>query len=383
MYKQINSTLVLDTMYVSVQEFFFIKDKRSCVMKGKFILRGNIMKNKGYTGIDYFRCIAALLVIAIHTSPLASFNETADFLLTRGIARIAVPFFFMTSGFFLLSANTYRPDKLISLIKKTTLIYGIAILLYIPINIYNGYFQMDHLLLNMIKDILFDGTLYHLWYLPASLLGAIISWYLVKWFDYPKALTAAGILYLIGLFGNSYYGLIQNIACFNNFYNFIFQITDYTRNGIFFAPVFFILGGMIANEKWHITLNKSIYGFIISLVIMMIEALLLHCFGLQRHDSMYIFLLPCMVFLFHILLSVKGKRLTRLRMMSLIIYIIHPMMIVIIRLFAKLLHLESLMIGNSMIYYVLVCITSIAFSIGIILMDKYKRMKIAAKSIKN
>lgn len=220
-------------------------------------------------------------------------------------------------------------------------------------------------------------------YLPASLLGAIISWYLVKWFDYPKALTAAGILYLIGLFGDSYYGLIQNIACFNNFYNFIFQITDYTRNGIFFAPVFFILGGMIANEKWHITLNKSIYGFIISLVIMMIEALLLHCFGLQRHDSMYIFLLPCMVFLFHILLSVKGKRLTRLRMMSLIIYIIHPMMIVIIRLFAKLLHLESLMIGNSMIYYVLVCITSIAFSIGIILMDKYKRMKIAAKSIKN
>lgn len=351
--------------------------------KKKVNLRGNIMKNKGYTGIDYFRCIAALLVIAIHTSPLASFNETADFLLTRGVARIAVPFFFMTSGFFLLSTNKYQPEKLISFIKKTAWIYVFSIILYIPINIYNRYFQIDHLLLNIIKDILFDGTLYHLWYLPASLLGAMISWYLVKWLDYPKALTAAGILYLIGLFGDSYYGLIQNTVCFNNFYNFIFQITDYTRNGIFFAPVFFILGGKIADKKRFLTFSKCIYGFIISFAIMMAEAVLLHYYNFQRHDSMYIFLLPSMYFLFHILLSFKGKRLARLRMLSLIIYVIHPMMIVIIRLFAKLLHIESLMLENSIIYYVLVCITSIAFGIGVIvLLDNYKRKKFAAISIK-
>lgn len=70
-------------------------------------------------------------------------------------------------------------------------------------------------------------------------------------------------------------------------------------------------------------------------------------------------------------------------MLSLIIYVIHPMMIVIIRLFAKLLHIESLMLENSIIYYVLVCITSIAFGIGVIvLLDNYKRKKFAAISIK-
>ena len=37
--------------------------------------------NKNYTGIDYFRFIAALLIIAIHTSPLGSFSETGDFML--------------------------------------------------------------------------------------------------------------------------------------------------------------------------------------------------------------------------------------------------------------------------------------------------------------
>lgn len=131
--------------------------------------------NKNYTGIDYFRFIAALLIIAIHTSPLGSFSETGDFMLTRIIARVAVPFFFMTSGFFLISRYTCNAEKLGAFIKKTTLIYGVAILLYIPINVYNGYFKMDNLLPNIIKDIVFDGTLYHLWYLPASIIGAAIA----------------------------------------------------------------------------------------------------------------------------------------------------------------------------------------------------------------
>ena len=64
-------------------------------------------EKKSYAGIDYFRLIAALLIIAIHTSPLDSFSETGDFILTRMIARVAVPFFFMTSGFFLISGYSY------------------------------------------------------------------------------------------------------------------------------------------------------------------------------------------------------------------------------------------------------------------------------------
>ena len=45
-----------------------------------------------YSGIDVFRLVAALLVVAIHTSPLASISADADFLLTRVLARLGVPF---------------------------------------------------------------------------------------------------------------------------------------------------------------------------------------------------------------------------------------------------------------------------------------------------
>ena len=55
-------------------------------------------------GLDYFRIAAACLVIAIHTAPMSSFSNEADFILTGIIARVAVPFFFMVTGQFLLPA---------------------------------------------------------------------------------------------------------------------------------------------------------------------------------------------------------------------------------------------------------------------------------------
>ncbi len=333
-------------------------------------------ENKNYAGIDYFRFIAALLVIAIHTSPLASFSETGDFILTRIIARVAVPFFLMTSGFFLISRYTYNAEKLSAFVKKTALIYGAVILIYIPVNIYNGYFKMDNLLPNIIKDIVFDGTLYHLWYLSASIMGAVIAWYLVKKFNYPKALTAASILYLIGLFGDSYYGITEKISCLNSLYSYIFQVTDHTRNGIFFAPVFFIIGGFIADNRPQIAFGKSIRGFAVSFALMSGEAFVLHHFDLQRHDSMYVFLLPCMYFLFRAILYFKGKRLVTLRTASLIIYIIHPMMIIAIRLLSELLHLQNLFVENSIIHYFMVCLTSVVFSVALTAMwNKYKPEK--------
>lgn len=153
-------------------------------------------------------------------------------------------------------------------------------------------------------------------------------------------------------------------------------MTDYTRNGIFFAPIFFILGGFIADNRPQITFGKSFLGFAISLALMLGEAMILHHFDLQRHDSMYVFLLPCMYFLFIVILHFKGKRLVSLRTASLIIYIIHPMMIVVIRLFSKLLHIQKLFVENSIVHYFAVCLTSVVFSVVLTTMwNKYKPKK--------
>lgn len=329
--------------------------------------------NKSYTGIDIFRFIAALMVISIHTSPLISYNSTADFILTRVISRTAVPFFFMTSGFFLLSRYNQNYDKLKSFLTRTSIIYLISILIYIPVNIYTGYFKAENTALILLKDIIFDGTMYHLWYLPAAITGALISWYMIRKLGYKKSIVISGLLYLIGLFGDSYYGISSIIPQIKGFYDFIFGISSYTRNGIFFAPIFFVLGGFIRDQNKKLSFKHSLTGFIFSFCLMLTEALLLYTSHIQRHDSMYVYLPICMYFLFSAVIHFKGKRFMLLRNSALIIYIIHPMVIIAVRMFSKLLNMNCLFIENSLISYIIVSVISVLIGITAALIEsKFK-----------
>lgn len=103
-----------------------------------------------YGGLDNFRIIAAILVIANHTSPLLSYDAFADFMLTRIVSRVTVPFFFMCTGYFFLQKLGTDKNKNIEMLKqfliKLARLYMLSILIYIPINIYAGYFneQFSH-----------------------------------------------------------------------------------------------------------------------------------------------------------------------------------------------------------------------------------------------
>lgn len=334
-----------------------------------------VNKKEVYTGIDYFRIIAAFLIVAIHTSPLTTYSDTADFILTRIIARAAVPFFFMTSGFFLISEYNCNYPKLKSFIKKTAMIYAVAIVIYVPVNIYTGYFTMENLLPNIIKDIVFDGTMYHLWYLPAAIIGAVIAWLLVNKLGLKRAFGLTILLYVIGIFGDSYYGFAEQIPFLKSLYKNLFEISDYTRNGVFLAPLFFVLGGMIANKKHRTTLQNNLVGLALTFSLMLGEGLFLHKLGVQRHDSMYIMLIPCMYFLFTTLTFWTGHRDTVLRTSALLIYIIHPMIIIVIHMITKIKGMQTLLTGNSLVYYLVVIVASVVFSILVMLGKKHIKIR--------
>ena len=122
-------------------------------------------------GIEYFRIAAAFLVVAIHCSPLLTYSETADFIFTRVLARAAVPFFFMVTGYFVIG----KAEKTRKFLKKTGVIYLASILLYLPLNLYAGNFK-GLTPGAALTQLLFEGTFYHLWYLPAALLGVLVAY---------------------------------------------------------------------------------------------------------------------------------------------------------------------------------------------------------------
>lgn len=317
------------------------------------------------TMLDSFRIIAAILVVAIHTSPLSSISEDADFFVTRVLARIAVPFFFMITGHYVLGKNMYclenKGDKILRQLKKLLILYGIAIVMYLPVGLYAGHYE-EISWWNICKMLFFDGTFYHLWYFPAVIMGIGVVWLMGRVLSLKELTFITGVLYVLGLLGDSYYGMIQSVPFLNNLYRVGFHISTYTRNGIFFAPLFLVLGIWMSRVGYSVNKDnkKPLFasGLVVSFVLMTAEAFLLRYFNIQRHDSMYLFLLPTMIFLYQMLLEIRGKTMPMIRTATTWIYILHPAMIIAIRLLARITGVKAL-IENSVLHYCGVVVLSV------------------------
>jgi len=334
-------------------------------------------RTHGYGGIDRFRLIAATLIVGIHTYPLVSISDVVNFYVIHVLARVAVPFFLMVTGYFLLPRYLFRRERdikpLVNFIKKTGLIYALATLLYLPISIYAGHYAGVNLFTAIARNIVFDGTFYHLWYLPASIIGVLILYVLGRKFSFHVILVIVGALYIIGLFGDNYFGVISGVPFLREIYYFGFNIFSFTRNGLFYAPIFLVMGAIFARSGNRIKSGESIIGLVISLSMLVLEGHLLRNSGLSRHSSMYFALLPSMFFLFNILLTIEGKSVALLRGVSMWIFILHPLFIIVVRGMARVLRLTHLLVENSVINFITVYIISVVASVFCaVMLSRYK-----------
>ncbi|SEP11935.1 Surface polysaccharide O-acyltransferase, integral membrane enzyme [Paenibacillus sophorae] len=322
-----------------------------------------------YGAIDHFRIIAAILVIAIHTRPLSTYTVYGDFLLTGILARLAVPFFFMASGFFLFRKSSESSGPSWKMVHgyayRIGLLYLLSILIYLPVNLYAGYFKAFGWL-GLVKDVLFDGTLYHLWYFPALFLGIYLTVYLYKKVPFPLLLAITGLLYMIGLLGDSYFGITIMSPTLHAIYSQMFTIFDYTRNGLFFSPIFLALGASLGIRPGSLhSVRVSAVCFAVFLGLMLAEGVLLEHHAWPRHDSMYIFLVPAAYYLFQWLISLLGKSNRDLRQISTWMYIVHPLIIVLVRGVGKVTDLRWLLLSNSVSHFVSVTLLSALVAIVI------------------
>jgi serine/alanine racemase len=317
-------------------------------------------------GLDYFRLAAALLIVGIHTYPLLSVSEDLNFLVINVLARVAAPFFLMVTGYFvlprILSEGREATARLKAFTKKIGLLYLGATLFYLPISIYAGHYSSGNVVVTFMRNLVFDGAFYHLWYLPALIVGVLLLYALSRRFSLNAILGVSLGLYTLGLFGDSYYGLTVGIPFLRSVYQQGFHLFSYTRNGLFYAPVFLALGATIAQVKHRIKVKTCVIGLTFSLVLMAAEGMTLHYLGYQRHDSMYLMLIPCMFFLFQLLLGYKEKAPSSLREISLWVYLAHPAFIIGIRGLAKAIGLTELLIDNSMIHFLTVGLLSLGFA---------------------
>lgn len=271
-------------------------------------------KPRQYPAIDLGKYICAMLVVAIHTFPFVDISPSFNLFFISTICRLAVPFFFVCSSFFLFRKINRQPEKkeesLASLkawFKRIGILYLVWTVIYLPYTIWNyaeaGFSFIS--LLGWIRDFFLNGSYYHLWFLPALMLGMAIVWYLYEKKGIPYALQISLILYLVGYLINIYGPFWETVPGVSIVYGFIIKVLGTARDGFFFAPIFIVIGAAAAKLR-RPNMKACALGFAISFVCMILEVTLYSALGVLTDKScMFIMLIPSLYFLINMLLQIR------------------------------------------------------------------------------
>lgn len=261
-----------------------------------------------YYNIDIAKVVFAVFVVAIHT--LAPFTATLSTEAQRVITALlsmAVPFFFVASGFLLGNKlnSTDREGQQVYLRKwlyRIGRLYLLWTLIYLPYAIYG--FSLDGIsigksIILYTRNILLVGENYWswpLWYLLGMLVSGCIIWLLNRlnikrtyWYGLAILLAIIGIL-LDELHAHNWGGV-----------NLYYSIFKTTRNGFFIGFPYMVLGLFISSYGYRLSQTKLcvllIIGFVAQLFkvplshFMTIYALFVSILGINlptRKDDLYI-----------------------------------------------------------------------------------------------
>lgn len=256
--------------------------------------------------------------MSVHVAPFGLTDNETLHLLNYGIqqwlARIAVPFFFISSGFLLYrksSLNNFSLDRTKLYVVKLIKLYVIWTIIYFPFRIKSILKDERGIIYGVLtyyRDIIFAGSYVQLWYFPALIFSVVvISYLLLKKVSLKKITAVAFCFYVMGLLTESWFGVIKPLQFsmpeFWSFLKVVKMVIFTTRDGLFEGLVFVAMGAIVAFYGFNMRQRNTMIGFLVAYILMFIEALGLKYFDFVRARDVYLFLVPLTWFAFGLVVN--------------------------------------------------------------------------------
>lgn len=277
--------------------------------------------------LDIFKIALAFMVVAQHGAFLNDISQEGYNLTVQGIFRIAVPIFFIISGYYFTSI--FNKERLIIWIKHIFSLYAFWMIFYFLFWFDPTSFTKTY----VIRTIIFGY--HHLWYLSA-MIGAGILTYLFKE-KTTLGIILAFLLFTIGV-------LIQYLGNYHllssPILNTLANTTFIHRNFLFLGFPFFYIG-FIINKKRIMEKTKTnslILITFLSSCLLLSESWFNSVYSLKDNgfDNLLFLVLVCPL-LFILLLRSKLKTENKnIALVSTAIYLIHPFWLIVLREFTLL-----------------------------------------------
>lgn len=268
--------------------------------------------------LDILKVIMAFLVVALHIFPVSKLEGLEGLIsyeIASGITRIAVPTFFLISGYFLrnkLNDTAY----LWKYAKRILLLYITWQILYLPdlIRFYKlGWFSQFDMVLKLIYGY------WHLWYLLAS----VIAVGLLYWVRNSSVFSKWVLIISLLTVGYVFQILIQSDLLHRYLdIQFVYAIIGTTRNFLFFAFPMMLLGTLY--EQWKTTISKYKKIYVLLWIFLLIEVYCYYQFKVKAMD--FLIVLP-LLSMFTLVVANESKSVTSTAVnptLSLGIYLVHP-----------------------------------------------------------
>lgn len=281
-----------------------------------------------YVFLDVGKFVASIFVIFSHTEPLMDVSPLASYLLADGLLRQAVPFFFVTSGFFL--ARRWPVDEALPWraalrsVRRILVLYAVWLCPYAPVlvwSLYEMWGSWHRALLVTGQELVFG--MYHLWFFPALAEAVLLLAVLSRFLRWRQMLLLGGVLYA-GATVVYEMGWLPMDAVYRH----------YVRGALFFAVPWVMLGVYFSRvgrlpRRWLLLVYAAGTAL-----------LLLECVGdfyRLQHAPMDLFLslVVCVPALFLLLRDAAAgawlsARALHLRRMSTLVYGVHAWPVVVL-----------------------------------------------------
>lgn len=232
--------------------------------------------------VDIFRIICAIMVVSIHTGPLAELGHNWWYVTVQILPRIGVPFFFCTMGYYYIASLLRGQCKFWQTMKRLLITYGLwSIIYYIPDvkMVLSGSVSLSGFLNNCLRHFLIYGSREHFWFFPAVFFSIIVSTMFAKIGKIHWLAGISIIAYVLGLLGCSYYGIGNSIPIISAFINW--SRFDLVRRIVLMGFPFFMMGYFLQKvnrdklkNKWLVML-EIIYlvGFFIEIIMVNVKSI--------------------------------------------------------------------------------------------------------------
>ena len=249
--------------------------------------------------IDILKIVMALCVIAIHVNPLESLPNGGAFL-HGGLARVAVPVFFLINGYFF--ETIARNGGARAYVVRLLWLFAVWSILYLPAW-FNALLQPD---LWPLARFTIMGW-WHLWYLPGLALAAALAARMQHW---PEQSQVAAMALTFGAGVAIVYGIAFGVL--HPSPRIFGDMTVLHRNGLFLGLPF-LLGGMLIRRhdlENSFSLPVLAVAAAAGLALMVAEGIALrqNASGLANHDNLAALAVACpAILLFALKLNTQSR----------------------------------------------------------------------------